>query len=206
MSIMLPLVPASWALSEPLNNVKKIGLSLDSCLIALQFPADCSVCASWMSWQLLMSYWTIMCFSEANRYPQLFTLKLCCKSFYISQMGTLAVSAVNRGWLCQQPLTLANTCNLGIEILVWGTDLSFILCGLGLCTILSYVNWQWFQNLLGGRSVPRNSSEFCEVSSCTNTWWEREGRESYDLLYWHTVSTSTKTWKFMKLFRQRLWA
>lgn len=34
------------------------------------------------------------------------------------------------------------------------------------------------------RSVPGNFSEFCGVSSCTNTCSEREGRESYDLLYW----------------------
>lgn len=186
MSIMLPLVTDSWALSDPLNNVKKIGLSLDSCLIALQFPADCSISASWMSCQLLMSYWTIMCFSGANWYPQLFTLKLCCKSFCTSQMSTLAVSAVNRGWLCQWPLTLAVTCNLGLEILVWGTDLSFIPCGLGLCTNLSCVNWQWFQNLLG-RWVdlcPGNFAEFCEVSSCTHTCSEREGRESHKSVYW----------------------
>lgn len=98
----------------------------------------------------------------------------------------LGCQCSNRGWLCQLPLTLASTCNLGMEILVWRTDLSFIPCGLGLCTNLSCVNWQWFQNLLG-RWVDLclgNFSEFCGVSSCTNTCLEREGRESHDLLFW----------------------
>lgn len=152
MSVMFPMVTTSWMLSEPLNNIKKIGLSLDSCLIALQFPDDCSISASWMSWQLLMSYWTIIRFSEANQYPQLLTLKLCCRSFCISYRSTSDVCAVAlHDFSCSWG---ASAFSLGMGILVWGADLSFTPCGLGLCTNLLCVNWHWFQHLSGEMSRP----------------------------------------------------
>lgn len=157
MSIMLPLVPASWALSEPLNNVKKIGLSLDSCLIALQFPADCSDCFMDVLAVIneLLNHHVLF---WGKPIPTVIYLKTVLQIILHFSDEHLGCQCSKQGMTCQHPLTLASTSNLGMEILVWGADLSFIPCGLGLCTVLSGVNWQWFQNLLGSRSVPQKLS------------------------------------------------
>lgn len=71
-----------WNPQMPLKRpVSGDGSSLDSCLFVLHFLIDCSSSASWMSWQLLMSCWTI-----TQQYPGLFTFKLYCKLYCSSQI------------------------------------------------------------------------------------------------------------------------